>query len=92
MLNAYEEIRGEFQKRGIELSRIDEVIDSKNGAYHVTHEGRTYCICADMNDKNSWANATVALFDIVNTQLQESDFHLYAINGRDLGTGHANRL
>ncbi|HHJ39252.1 MAG: hypothetical protein AXA67_11995 [Methylothermaceae bacteria B42] len=78
---AYEEIKAEFQKRGIDLSPIEEIIDNENGTYHVNYGGKTYCIYADIDDKDSWANATVALFDIVNSQLQESDIRLYAING-----------
>lgn len=86
MANAYEEIKAEFRKRGIELSPIEEIIDDENVTYHIIHDGKTHCIYADMNDRNSWANATVALFDIVNSQLRESDIRLYAINGgNDLG-------
>jgi len=83
---AYEEIKSKFQERGIDLSPIEEVIDNENGTYHVIYGGKTYCIYEDFNDKNSWVNATVALFDIVNSQLQELDVCLYAINnGNDLG-------
>lgn len=86
MANAYEEIKVEFRKRSIELSSIEEIIDNKNGTYHIAHDGKTYCIYADISDRNSWANATVALFDIVNSQLKETDVRLYAINGgNDLG-------
>ena len=86
MSNAYEEIKAAFQKHGIELSPIEEIINSEKGTYHVTHEGRKFCIYEDGNDQSSWANATVALFNIVNSQIQECDLRLYAINGgNDLG-------
>jgi hypothetical protein len=86
MLVAYERIREEFRKRGIELSPLEEIVDDINGTYHVVHNEKKYCIYNDMNDRNSWSNATVALFEIVNSQLHDQELKFYAINsGNDLG-------
>ena len=50
------------------------------------HNDKTYCIYGDIGDRNSWANATVALFEIVNSQVKDTDIRLYAVNGgNDLG-------
>ena len=81
MAEGYEQIKTEFGKRKITLSSIEEIVDDEHGTYHVKHAGKTYCIYSGKNDTNSWSNATVALFEIVNSQLQELDLHLYALNG-----------
>lgn len=86
MASAYEEISDELKKRGILLSPIEELIDDDKGTYQVLYKDKIYSIYGDMNDKDGWAKATVALFDIINSQLINAPFLLYAVNGgNDLG-------
>jgi hypothetical protein len=70
-------------------AEIAEEIDAKEGSYKVTAQGKTYVIYApgmDIDKGQNWGNATFALFDIVNRQLQDSPYRFYAINGgNDLG-------
>ncbi len=70
-------------------AEVSEELDSAEGSYKVTSQGKTYIIYSpkmDMSEGQNWGNATFALFDIVNRQLENSTYHFYAINGgNDLG-------
>lgn len=70
-------------------AEVIEERDSKGDTYKVTSQGKTYVIYSpgmDLNGGQNWGNATFALFDIVNRQLQNSPRRFYAINGgNDLG-------
>lgn len=68
---------------------VIEELDTEVGSYKVSCQGKKYLIYSpdmDMSEGQSWGNATFALFDIVNRQLQNSSVRFYAINGgNDLG-------
>lgn len=70
-------------------AEVVEEMDSEAGLYKITSQGKTYVIYSpemDLNEGQNWGNATFALFDIVNRQLQDSPYRFYAINGgNDLG-------
>jgi hypothetical protein len=63
--------------------------NAEAGSYKVTSQGQTYVIYSpDMNlgGGHSWGNATFAVFDIVNRQLEGAPVKFYAISGgNDLG-------
>lgn len=83
------EILPVLQKHVKSPAQIKEELDSDADTYKVTSQGRTYIIYSpemDMNEGQNWGNATFALFEIVNKQLQDSSYHFYAFyNGNDLG-------
>ncbi|WP_300671563.1 hypothetical protein [Desulfoluna sp.] len=65
-------------------TEIDENFDSETGSYKVSSQNKTYVIYSpemDLSEGHPWGNATFALFDIVNRQLQDSPYRFYAING-----------
>jgi hypothetical protein len=68
---------------------ISEELGTEAGSYKVTSQGQTYVIYSpgmDLEQGQSWGNATFALFDIVDRQLQGSSVRFYAVNGgNDLG-------
>jgi len=66
---------------------IFESLDAEDGVYKVLSQGKTYLIASPETEVGeNWGNATVALFEIVNHQLQDSEVRFYAINGgNDLG-------
>lgn len=70
-------------------AEIVEEINPETSTYKVTSQGKTYVIYSpdmDTSKGQSWGNATFALFDIVNSQLQDSPYRFYGINGgNDLG-------
>src|SRR5215813_5996895 len=83
---AYKDLLPELLKYVKEADEITEVLDNKGSSYTVRHHDRTYSIYASEFDDASWANATYALFSIVNAQLAGSPYRFYAIyGGNDLG-------
>lgn len=63
---------------------IVEHEDSVANTYSVSALGKTYRVFRpdmDFDVENHWGNATFALFDIVNRQLEGSDVRFYALNG-----------
>ena len=69
-----------------------EITDNRptsDGSYTVQSQGKTYVIYApgmSLDHGENWGNATVALFDIVNQQLQDTRYRFYALyGGNDLG-------
>lgn len=64
-------------------------------SYTVASQGKTYVIFSPdtkVDHGENWGNATYALFDIVNRQLQNSPYKFYAINGgNDLGGMFLNK-
>jgi hypothetical protein len=68
---------------------LEELLDEDAASYVVRCGAREFVIYDigredELND--SWANATVAFFTIVNDQLAASEYRFYAINGgNDLG-------
>ena len=68
---------------------VEEIIDNSAPRYVVKCRGKEYVINSpELKDaeSESWGRATCAFFDIVNSQLTNSEFRFYAINGgNDLG-------
>src|SRR5262249_46398827 len=63
---------------------IEEDRDDDAPSYSVRcgdSEFEIYAPDLDEGEGNSWGRATVALFCIVNSQLKDSTYRLYAING-----------
>jgi hypothetical protein len=62
---------------------VTEERDDDAPSYSVRCGGKTFVIYAPGSDDmiNSWGNATVALFTVVNDQLEKSPYRFYAING-----------
>jgi hypothetical protein len=90
MLSAYEdEIIPALQRLGVNPVPIEEELDPDKPSYTVIAPGKTYVIYSrdvKSSEENSWGNATFALFDIVNRQLEGTPYRFYAINGgNDLG-------
>lgn len=70
-------------------AEVTEQLDPKGNSYKVICQGQAYVVYSpdmDLSQGQNWGNATFALFDIVNRQLQGSSVRFYAINGgNDLG-------
>lgn len=81
MAEGYDLVREAVREHGVDLADLIERVDEEAGTYSVESLGRSYVIHRSLDDQQSWANATVALFDIVNRQLAEYPMSLYAING-----------
>lgn len=60
---------------------VEEKMDSDTPSYSVSCQGITYPIFSPGNEDDSWGAATVALFDIVNRQLEATPYRFYALNG-----------
>lgn len=81
---AYESLFPELRKFVKDPARIEEMLDNDAPSYSVRCGGREFEIYSpDLDERmgNSWGRATVALFLIVNKQLENSSHRLYAING-----------
>lgn len=69
-----------------EPAKVVEDLDADKGVYKVNALGTWYVIFAYFDDDQSNANATIAMFDIVNRQLESTPYKFYAIGGgNDLG-------
>jgi hypothetical protein len=83
---AYNKLRPELGKYIREPARLEELIDANAPRYSVKCGEREFVIYAPGDEDESWGRATFALFTIVNDQLANSEFRLYAVNGgNDLG-------
>ena len=80
--DAYARVLPSLSKYVPQPAAIEEVIDRTNSSYAVRSPGVSYDIySAGTSQEQSWANATFALFDLVNRQLAHHSHKLYAING-----------
>jgi hypothetical protein len=61
---------------------VHEEIEEDQGRYSVEAQGVRYEIYGpSIREADSWGNATFAIFDIVNRQLEHTDVKLFALNG-----------
>lgn len=80
----YESLLPHLRKFVNDPAKIEEDRNDDVPSYSVRCGGSVFEIYAphlDEGDANSWGRATVALFSIVNEQLQGSTHRFYAING-----------
>jgi hypothetical protein len=81
---AYESLFPELRKYVHEPARVEDVIDDDTPSYLVRCGAKEYAIFGpelDGEGGNSWSRATLAFFSIVNDQLADPEYRLYAING-----------
>src|SRR5262249_5481532 len=85
--HAYDSMLDEFRRFVPKPADVQELIDTDAPSYSVRCSGVEYVIyCPELPSVESWGRATYAFFKIVNDQLMQSDYRLYAINGgNDLG-------
>jgi hypothetical protein len=86
IVDAYRSLMPELLTHIDRTDDIAEIMDPEAPSYSVLHGEREYPIYGpeiEDDDGRSWGNAMVALFSIVNDQLQArgSAVRLYAING-----------
>lgn len=81
--NAYEKIKPELKKYLKIIIDIEEITNSDNTKYLIKYKNKEYLIYDESknNLENSWALATVAFFEIINDQLENSEVKLFALNG-----------
>jgi hypothetical protein len=77
-----------LRRRGLTPAEVGEEFGPDDDSYRVISQGRTYLIFAPETDTSgfeSWGNATFAIFDIVNRQLEGLPYRFYAFdNGNGL--------
>lgn len=84
--SAYDELLPVLRKYIPSAAPIQERIDSDSPSYSVVCLGTEYFIYGGNDQDESWGNATFALFDLVNRQLDRTNYRFFAINGgNDLG-------
>jgi hypothetical protein len=84
--SAYDEILPTLREYVRAAAPLEERIDNDIPSYSVVCSGRVYFIYGADDQENSWGNATFALFDIINRQLEKTQYRFFAINGgNDLG-------
>jgi hypothetical protein len=85
----HSEIAPALQRYGVTPASVAEEFDADHTSYRVVSQGKTYVVYSpeiDISAGQNWVNATFALFDIVNRQLENTPYRFYAINGgNDLG-------
>ena len=86
---AYDSIRSELIRFVPQPAEVQEAVNPDAPSYVVKCRGKEYAIYSpELSDAecDSWGRATHALFCIINHQLANSEYRLYAINGgNDLG-------
>ena len=85
--DTYEELAPLVAAYGVRPSPVNEIFGDSNITYSVEHRGTIYIIYEEeMVIGESWGNATYALFAIVNSELEDTDYRFYAFySGNDLG-------
>jgi hypothetical protein len=87
--DAYQSISGVLGRYLPEPAPVQEILDNDAPSYVVRCRDREYVIYAPglpENEGQNWGRATCAFFEIINDQLRNSEYRLYAINGgNDLG-------
>ena len=85
--NPYDSRLVQFRRFISEPAAIQEFVDTDVPRYSVMYRAVEYTIDPpDIPPGQSWGRATYALFKIVNDQLINSEYRLYASNGgNDLG-------
>jgi hypothetical protein len=79
---AYQALLPRLRQYAPQPWNVEERIDSDACTYTVIAGGREYPIdTPSLDTAESWDRATVALFSIVNSQLEQSEHRFYAING-----------
>lgn len=82
ILQAYNQLLPGLRHYVAQPDAITEMLDDELPSYSVRHRDHVYSIYQpDIDEGESWGNATYALFSIVNAQLEGSSIRLYAING-----------
>jgi hypothetical protein len=79
--SAYQELIPALKKHIASPAPITEQIDSDAPSYSVVCQGVTYHIYGPGDHEQSWGKAAFALFDIVNRQLANTRYRLFAISG-----------
>jgi hypothetical protein len=70
----------------VSAAPIEERKDVDKPSYGVICLGKEYVIFDGDDGFDSWGNATFTFFDIVNRQLEQTNYRFFAINGgNDLG-------
>jgi hypothetical protein len=83
---AYERLLPVLKKHIASPAPIIEHYDNEAPSYSVVCQGVTYHIYGPGDHEESWGRAAFAFFDIVNRQLAQTRYRLFAINGgNDLG-------
>ena len=84
---AYQSLLPKLREHVASPAGIDEIADNDEPRYAVRSGAGQFLIYAPgISEGQSWANATYALFAIVNNQLTDCAYRFYAINGgNDLG-------
>ncbi len=80
---AYERLLTRLRKFVKQPLEVTEQLDDDAPSYSVQCGGKSFAIYAPELEEtsNSWGNATVALFTIVDDQLVNSTHRFYAVNG-----------
>ena len=82
MASAYHKIKSRLRSLGIEPLEISEEIDPDKPSYAIQIAGERHVISDETTgSEESWANATVIFFSMINEQLADSPYKFYAIEG-----------
>jgi hypothetical protein len=83
---AYQRLLPDLRKYVKAPATVHEELDHDAPSYRVKCAGKEYLIYAPGDEDQSWVRAAVALFDIVNRQLENTGYRFYALyGGNDLG-------
>lgn len=80
---AYEQLGPALRKHITVPAEVQEKIDHANNSpsYSVSCLGKDYFIYGEGDHQESWVRATFAFFDIINRQLADTPYRLFAFNG-----------
>lgn len=86
MIEVYDEIEPVIVSHGGRPDTLQAHNDAKTDRYSIAHRGITYPVSGgDISVAQGWGNAAAVFFEIVNRQMEGSEYRFYALNhGNDL--------
>lgn len=82
ILDTYQSVEPTLLQHVGTTADVVEITDNETGSYSVKSQNKTYDIYSPSlpdDEGQSWGRATVALFSIINSQLESSDTKFYAL-------------
>lgn len=81
IVQVYDEIEPVIASHGGTPDSFREIVDEQSGSYAIEHRGVVYPVSGgDIGVAQGWGNAAAVFFEIVNRQMEGSEYRFYALD------------